>query len=55
MPADWAPKSRGFIAGWRAAEKEFLDAEHPEFINPYVVGSDEWDGYEDAVYAIAQK
>lgn len=48
-------QSEGYIKGFRAAEKEFLQKEDPDFTNPYKEGTDEYAGWEDAKYIFTQK
>jgi hypothetical protein len=50
------PKSKNFILGFETAQSEWeKHDEDPTFINPFTQGTDEWAGYEEAVYILTQK
>jgi hypothetical protein len=50
-----APKGNRWIEGFAAAEKQFMAADTPDYVNPYPEGDPAHDGYEEAVYIFTQK
>ncbi len=49
------PASERFVEGYNAAMKRSLEQEVPDFTNPYRDDTDEYRGFEEAVYDLTQK